>query len=304
MVRFDAVDHDRLFKQLLRTFFIEFLDLFLPQVTQYLEPGSLEFLDKEVFTDLSAGERHEVDLVTKCRFRGENAFFLIHVETQSGAQSDFAARMFRYFARLTEQHAMPVYPIGLFTYDAPARPEPDAFQVRFPDLDVVLFRFRAIQLNRLNWRDYMRQANPVAAALMSKMQIAAEDRPKVKLECLRLMATLKLDKSRQALIRDFMDSYLRLSTAEMQVYDRELQAIASPEREVVMQIVNEWEARGEARGIVTLLTAQISHRFGEVPGDLLDRIAHLSKENLQSLALALFDLDSMSDVEEWIATHH
>lgn len=90
----------------------------------------------------------------------------------------------------------------------------------------------------------------------------------------------------------------------MQVYDRELQAIASPEREVVMQIVNEWEARGEARGIVTLLTAQISHRFGEVPGDLLDRIAHLSKENLQSLALALFDLDSMSDVEEWIATHH
>jgi len=166
LVRFDAVDHDRLFKQILRTFFLEFLDLFLPRVTEYIEPGTLEFLDKELFTDLSAGDRHEVDLLAKCRFRGEETYFLIHVETQSGSQGDFAARMFRYFARLTEQHTMPVYPIALFTYEAPARQERDVYQVQFPDLDVLSFRFRAIQLNRLNWRDYMRQPNPVAAALM------------------------------------------------------------------------------------------------------------------------------------------
>ena len=35
-----------------------------------VEPGSLEFLDKELFTDLTAGDRHEVDLLVKCRFRG------------------------------------------------------------------------------------------------------------------------------------------------------------------------------------------------------------------------------------------
>ena len=73
------MDHDRLFKELLRTFFAEFLELFLPQVAQYIEPGSLEFLDKEIFTDVTSEDRHEVDLLVKCRFRGQETFFLIHV---------------------------------------------------------------------------------------------------------------------------------------------------------------------------------------------------------------------------------
>ena len=50
------IDHDRLFKELLTTFFVEFLELFFPEVAAYLEPDSLEFLDKEVFTDVTSGE--------------------------------------------------------------------------------------------------------------------------------------------------------------------------------------------------------------------------------------------------------
>jgi hypothetical protein len=49
------IDHDRLFKELLTTFFVEFLDLFLPEVCAYLEQDSTEFLDKEVFTDVTSG---------------------------------------------------------------------------------------------------------------------------------------------------------------------------------------------------------------------------------------------------------
>src|SRR4051794_29077156 len=113
------MDHDRLFKQLLRTFFAEFLELFLPEVAAYIEPGSLEFLDKEVFTDLTGGERHEVDLLAKCRFRGPQTFLPLPVETQAQAQPRFPKRMFTYFARLAEGHDLPIYPIALFTYDAP-----------------------------------------------------------------------------------------------------------------------------------------------------------------------------------------
>ncbi|HKV42184.1 MAG TPA: hypothetical protein VJX67_23475, partial [Blastocatellia bacterium] len=46
------IDHDRLFKELISTFFIEFLALFLPEICFYIEEGSLEFLDKEIFTDI------------------------------------------------------------------------------------------------------------------------------------------------------------------------------------------------------------------------------------------------------------
>ncbi len=40
------MDHDRIFKELLTVFFVEFLALFLPKVAAYLDPTSLEFLDK------------------------------------------------------------------------------------------------------------------------------------------------------------------------------------------------------------------------------------------------------------------
>jgi hypothetical protein len=74
------MDHDRLFKQLLTTFFVEFIELFLPKLSAHLERDSIEFLDKEIFTDLTSGERHEVDLLARARLRGEEAFFIIHVE--------------------------------------------------------------------------------------------------------------------------------------------------------------------------------------------------------------------------------
>ena len=136
------IDHDRLFKELLTNFFFEFIELFLPRVAEYLDRGRLEFLDKEVFTDVTAGECHEADLVAKVRFRDADAFFLIHIETQSAARPDFAKRVFRYFARLHERHDLPVYPIALFSYDAPSRPEPDRFQVSFPDKLVLDSRSR------------------------------------------------------------------------------------------------------------------------------------------------------------------
>ncbi len=97
------MDHDRLFKELLNNFFLEFVELFLPDVSAYLDKDAAVVpLDKEVFTDVTRGDRHEVDLLMKVKFREEMAFFLVHIENQATAQADFPKRMFRYFARLTE----------------------------------------------------------------------------------------------------------------------------------------------------------------------------------------------------------
>src|SRR5215471_17951587 len=97
-------DHDRLFKELISTFFLEFLELFLPEVRAYVDAGSLEFLDKEIFIDVTSGGRHEVDLVAKLRFKEADAFFLVHIESQAQNQPDFGRRMHAYFARLHEKH--------------------------------------------------------------------------------------------------------------------------------------------------------------------------------------------------------
>ena len=89
-------------------------------------------------------------------------------------------------------------------------PQPNIYRVEFPDKVVLEFNYALIQLNQLNWRDFLRQQNPVASALMAKMNIAPEDRPRVKSECLRLLATLRLDSARVQMISGFIDTYLRL----------------------------------------------------------------------------------------------
>ncbi|HKV41577.1 MAG TPA: flagellar assembly protein H, partial [Blastocatellia bacterium] len=205
------IDHDRLFKELISTFFLEFLALFLPRVRAYVQEGSLEFLDKEMFDDITSGDRHEVDLLAKLRFKDEDAFFLVHLENQAQPQANFGKRMHAYFSRLHEKYDLPVYPIALFTFDLPRKEQPGTYRVAFPDRVVLDFCYEAIQLNRLDWRDFVRRENPVASALMAKMDIAPEDRSRVKFECLRLLTSLSqsvpLNKAKMQVILGFVDSY-------------------------------------------------------------------------------------------------
>src|SRR5439155_932255 len=142
---------------------------------------------------------------------------------------------------------------------------------------------------------------PVAAALMAKMRIAPEDRPRVKLECLRILATLRLDPARLTLVRTFVDAYLNLNEREMRVYDDELKTIDPPEREAVMQIVNEWEARGMQRASVAIILRLLGRRFGTVPAEMEARLRELPAEKLETLAEDLLDFTALADLEAWLA---
>ena len=51
------VSHDMLFKELLSMFFFEFIDLFLPQMGEYLDRSEITFLPQEYFTDNKTGGR-------------------------------------------------------------------------------------------------------------------------------------------------------------------------------------------------------------------------------------------------------
>ena len=59
------IDHDQLFKQLIGTFFLEFLDLFVPELADRIDRDNLEFLPQEYFTDIVEGDRRAMDLVVR-----------------------------------------------------------------------------------------------------------------------------------------------------------------------------------------------------------------------------------------------
>ena len=304
------MDHDRLFKELLTTFFLEFIDVFLPTVSDAIDHDiSLVPMDKEIFTDVTLSQTHQVDILMKARFRGADAFFLIHIENQATAQADFPKRMFRYFARLTEKYDLPVYPVVIFSYDTPLRPEPDRFMVVFPGKQILRFDYSVIQLNRIPWIRFIRTQNPVAIALMAKMKMSKRDRPRVKAECMRLLASLKLDPTRTKLIGVFVDSYLPLNAREMKQYERAISDFTPAERNATMEIMTSWHREGIEEGISqgisqgkeSLVLRLLHRRIGDVSPETTARLAKLSPEQLDDLGEALLEFSSVTELDKWLA---
>jgi hypothetical protein len=299
------IDHDQLFKELLSTFFIEFLELcFLPQ---------------EYFADLTAGETKIVDLLAQVKLAGQDVGFLVHLEAQATSRTEFSRRMFFYFSRLHQKYLQRIYPIVVFSFDEPYREEPQQYCVEFDDFKVMEFNFKAIQLNRLNWRDFLNQLNPVAAALMAKMRIDEGDRPRVKVECLRVLATLRLDPARTKLISGFVDTYLRLNVQEEQVFQESVGTLEGTEREGIMQIVTSWMeqgiaegrtegiAEGEQRGRTeearSLIFRLLTRRIGELTPAMRSQVESLPLDQLESLGEALLDFSSSADLDGWLRSH-
>jgi hypothetical protein len=291
------INHDQLFKELLTTFFVEFLELFFPSILEYLDTDSIQFVDKELFTDVIGGEKKIMDIVALAKFQGQDYSFLVHVENQASNAPEFNRRMFRYFCSLFLKYDRPIYPIVVFSYDSPQRLDKSSFAIDFPHKQVLKFDYEIVQLNRLNWRDFLQQKNPVAAALMSKMKIEKKERPTVKAQCLRLLVTLRLDPAKMQLISGFVDSYLRLNSTEEAIFQSELGTMETREQEEIMQITTSWEQKGQSNTILRLL----NRKLGNLSEEIATRIKSLEPNQLDSLTEDLLDFQAFEDLERWLS---
>jgi hypothetical protein len=246
------IPHDRLFKELLGAFLYEFLELFLPDLANLVDPESIHLTDKELFP---RGERtRQADLVAQARLRvptekAKTASFLIHLEheAQSKKPLQFPRRMLQYTLHLYDQTGQAVYPIALLSYPKPWRKRPAELRIACAGLTTLRFQYRVIQLNGLLWRNFARQPHPVSAALMSRMRIEASERHLVRLQCLRMLAQLGLDAEKEELISQFFDAYLRLDPEEEKKFAQEFGTIPSEEQEAMLKITTSWEEKGQER---------------------------------------------------------
>lgn len=243
----DNIDHDRLFKELLSTFFEEFILLFFPDLHEDIDFKEFRFLPEEVVTDVTEGNKYRVDLLAETKLKGEDGLVLIHVENQAQFQHRFNERMFIYFTRLYEKYRRKILPIALFSHNS-KRDEPDSYSLNFSFLQVLDFRYLTIQLKKQNWRDFVRQDNPVAAALLCQMEYNKSESIAVKVEFLNMMLRLELDPARQDLMIGFFDTYLRLSEEEERKVIEEVKALDAKKGEKVMEIMNSYEKRGREMG--------------------------------------------------------
>ncbi|MEW6696105.1 MAG: Rpn family recombination-promoting nuclease/putative transposase [Bacillota bacterium] len=297
------IDHDRLFKELLETFFVEFMGLFFREASQFIDFSHLKFLSQEVFTDVTVGEKRAIDILVETKLKDEKQVILVHVESQSYVQKEFGERMFIYFSRLYEKHRCKILPIAVFSYDK-MHDEIESFELGFSFLDVLKFNFYKLELRKLHWREFIKSDNPVAAALLSKMGYRKEEKVQVKLEFLRMLARMQMDPARAELIGGFFHSCLRLNKQEQEQFEEEVNRLGKKEAEIIMQLTTPWHEKGRIEGNLegqsALVLKLLKKRFGEVPEDLEKLIKSLNSERLEAVGEALLDIKNIEELRRMI----
>ncbi|MEZ4630627.1 MAG: hypothetical protein R2880_07965 [Deinococcales bacterium] len=171
-----------------------------------------------------------------------------------------------------------------------------------------------MQLSLCDWRNYLDSDNPLASALMAKMNIAKEDRVKVKLECLRLLSGFNLSQAKLRLLSGVIDTYLRLNLNEQQSFEQEFEALLPARKEKIMELTTSWEEkgimigeqRGEERGIGIgrhgLLLELLSYKFKELNKEDQEIIKTLNTDDIDELAKLIFELEDYQALKDYLVS--
>lgn len=279
--------HDQLFKRLIHTFFEEFIEVFFPDVHAHIKYQDIKPLSEEVFTDLHDGFSKRLDIVIEAKYKETDALIIIHIEPQSYHQKIFPEKMYHYFNLLYNRYRVPIIPIAVFSYNE-KRIESNQFKIDFPFITPITFNFLKLELNRLNWRDYLIADNPAALALLSNMDYTKKERVKVKIEFLRLFANLNVDSSRQRLIYGFFERYLKLNDEEEERLMGEIDKLDLVEKDKIMELPISYEEKGKEIGRKEGLKKGRMEVAKEMLNeglsiDLITRVTHLSKDEVLKL---------------------
>jgi len=116
------IDHDQIFKIVLRACLRDFFRAFLPEWEPRFDFDAADWLDKEVFENPPQGKRRFADLVVKLPLRMHpggawtTMLCLIHIEIESEAsREEMRRRMLAYYPALRDRHPdIPVLPIAIY----------------------------------------------------------------------------------------------------------------------------------------------------------------------------------------------
>ena len=85
------IDHDQITKSLIEMFFQEFMELFFPDHAALIDFSTVVFLKQEYFTEVTGGERKQLDVVAKAMYeqdgieRGERETLIRLIERKFGS---------------------------------------------------------------------------------------------------------------------------------------------------------------------------------------------------------------------------
>jgi phosphoglycolate phosphatase-like HAD superfamily hydrolase len=246
------VGHDQPFKEFLQAFLREFLRLFYPSVEERLDFREVEFLDKEVFTDVVEGSRREADVIAKLRtHQGRPELVLIHIEVQTTRRRNVPARIFEYYALLWSRYKVPIFPIVVYLRGGKEGLATEEYRVELFGYEVLKFFFETVRLARLDAEEYRKRKDPVGAALGALMDRSRTRSPEeLRVSVILRVARSNLDDRRQFLLANLIETYFELTAEQTEAYRR---LISRKEYRDVQEVELTWADRllrqGEEKGL-------------------------------------------------------
>jgi hypothetical protein len=271
--------HDQLFKEVLRTFLREFLELFFPEVAARLDFSSLRFPNKELFKGFPDGRLREPDVVAEIRSRdGEPELVLVHIEVQAEGKGDLGRRMLEYYSLLWLSFDLPIFPVLLYLSGGTGEGIATAqYQHALFGREILRFQYARVALARLSGREYV-ESSPLGAALSALMR---RDRRSPELDLrarmLQRVVTSELDEARKFVLVNVIETYFRLSAADRESFRK---LVARKEyremQDVELTWADELRLEGVIQGKRETLKRQLTAKFGALPKELETRIDGVS----------------------------
>jgi len=289
-----SVPHDQTFKQLLETFFYDFLRLFLPDVALAIDPGSIEFVPPEAFTDIPAGEQRTADLAARAyTVAGEPEVILLHTEVEMRRGPEFGDRMWEYNVLFQLREKLPVLSIALQLRPGTAGVSLETYHREVLGVTYRHMQFWQVGLRDLNEEAYEQAEPPLAAALCALMRPPdAQGRAMLKFRLMQRIAGSRLDEARTFLLLNVVETYLELDEAEQAEYRARLGTEGGAEVEMLETTwaerkILEGREQGRAEGQRAILRRVALARFGVLPPVLAARIDEADQATLDVLAVRL-----------------
>ena len=309
----ERTDYDSPWKEILETYFKEFMAFFFPVAHGEIDWGKgYEFLDKElqqIVREAEVGKRLVDKLVKVWTTFGDEIWVLIHIEVQSQYESGFEQRMFTYHTRIRDLYNRPVASFAILADENPNW-RPSSYQ---SDLwgSRTSFQFATVKLldYRQNWDRIEASDNPFSTVVMAHLKTLETKDDVIERQRWQLSLAQRLYQQgydRQSVINllRFIDWLVYLPKVLEEDFWNSLMTYQEEQKmQYVMSIERFAEERGIKKGIEqerrTLIFRLLNRKFGTLSDEIRVRIQGLSMNQLEKLGEALLDFDGLVDLEDW-----
>lgn len=282
-------DYDSPWKQVLETYFKDFVGFFFPQAHADIDwTKGYEFLDKELQQVVRNAElgRREVDKLVKVwRKAGEEeeeVWVLVHVEVQGQQEQDFARRMYVYNYRIFDRYNRPVVSMAVLA-DTNREWRPDQFSYSLWG-GGVHFRFLVVKLLDYlgRWEELESSCSPFAAVVMAHLKAQEtqkddEGRKRWKLRLARGLYERGFTRRDVINLLRFIDWAMLLPTSLEREYWREIGEYEENRKmEYVMSLerfgIEKGLKQGIQQGIQQSVIDTLEVRFEVVPRSIAEAV--------------------------------